>query len=112
MTEVEAQILLGKVVDFQLRSFRVSTLSTLEEKAEEIRSICFTGGGTPTCNLIGHYDDLGGAILKLLKELMCCHVCYKYIPKEKDRIKCDIADDPVFCSKDCMTIFLRDQGWE
>lgn len=69
MDDSEAKSLLESVVRFHLKSQRVKGLPTLEEKAEEIRHQCFVGGGTPTCNLIGHYDDLGKVILEVLKGL-------------------------------------------
>ena len=60
---------LENVVRWHLKSQKVKNLPTLEEKAEEIRHQCFVGGGTDTCNLITHYDDLGGEILKMLTHM-------------------------------------------
>jgi hypothetical protein len=56
---------LARVIQNFLR--RCPRPSTKEEKAARIAAMCFDGGGTDTCNLITHYENLEEAILLYLK---------------------------------------------
>ncbi len=111
MDNIQAKALLDTFVQFQVTLSKVKRHNTLEEQAEEIASSCFSSGGTETCNLISHFDDLEKAILDRLKEMFCCHTCKKHILG--DKIKSEFADDPSFCSTQCLNQFHEFEcSWE
>ncbi len=111
MNDIQARALLDTFVQFQLTLSKVKRHNTLEEKAGEIASSCFSGGGIETCNLISHFANLEQAILDHLKEMFCCHICGKHILD--GRIKSEFADDPSFCSRECLNQFHETEcSWE
>lgn len=64
--------LLKAVVEFNLPRF--NRLPTNKEKASEIYWVCVHSGGTASCNLLTHYENLEGAIFNYLEkrsQLVC-----------------------------------------